>query len=35
MTQLLDGLAGPDLPAQAWTALTGGAARRLIGEVRA
>jgi len=35
VTQLLDGLAGPDLPDQAWAALTGGAARRLISEVRA
>jgi hypothetical protein len=35
VTQLLDGLAGLDLPAQAWAALTGGAARRLISEVRA
>jgi predicted TIM-barrel fold metal-dependent hydrolase len=35
VTQLLDGLAGPDLPGEAWTALTGGAARRLISEVRA
>ena len=34
VTQLLDGLAGQDLPAQAWAALTGGAARRLISEVR-
>jgi uncharacterized protein len=35
VTQLLDGLAGPDLPQQAWAALTGGTARRLIGDVRA
>ena len=35
VTQLLDGLAGLELPDQAWTALTGGAARRLISEVRA
>jgi uncharacterized protein len=35
VTQLLDGLAGPDLPAEAWAALTGRAARRLISEVRA
>ena len=35
VTQLLDGLAGPDLPPEAWAALTGGAARRLIGDVRA
>ena len=35
VTRLLEGLAAPDLPAQAWAALTGGAARRLIGEVRA
>jgi predicted TIM-barrel fold metal-dependent hydrolase len=35
VTQLLDGLAGPDLPQQAWAALTGGTARHLIGDVRA
>jgi predicted TIM-barrel fold metal-dependent hydrolase len=35
VTQLLDGLAGPDLPGEAWAALTGGAARRLISDVRA
>jgi predicted TIM-barrel fold metal-dependent hydrolase len=34
VTQLLDGLVGLDLPAQAWAALTGGVARRLISEVR-
>jgi predicted TIM-barrel fold metal-dependent hydrolase len=35
VTQLLDGLAGPELPQAAWAALTGGTARRLIGDVRA
>lgn len=35
VTQLLDGLAEPDLPDEAWAALTGGAARRLISDVRA
>jgi hypothetical protein len=35
VTELLDGLAGPDLPEEAWTALTGGTARRLVSEVRA
>jgi len=35
VTHLLDGLAGPDLPQQAWAALTGGTARCLIGDVRA
>ena len=34
VTRLLEGLAGPDLPAEAWAALTGGTARRLIGDVR-
>ncbi len=34
VTQLLDGLAGPDLAAQVWAALTGGTARRLIRDVR-
>jgi uncharacterized protein len=34
VTQLLDGLAGPDLPDEVWAALTGGTARRLVGEVR-
>lgn len=35
VTQLLGGLTGPDLPAEAWTALTSGTARRLIRDVRA
>jgi len=35
VTQLLDGLAGPDLPPEAWAALTGGTARGLISDVRA
>jgi uncharacterized protein len=35
VTQLLDGLASPDLPPEAWAALTGGTARRLIGDGRA
>ena len=35
VTQLLDGLDGPGLPAEAWAALTGGTARRLVGDVRA
>ncbi len=34
VTQLLDGLDGPGLPAEAWAALTGGTARRLVGDVR-
>src|SRR6202044_2210616 len=34
VTQLLDGLPGAELPAAAWTALTGGTARRLGGEGR-
>jgi uncharacterized protein len=34
VTQLLDGLAGPDLPDEVWAALTGGTARRLVGEMR-
>ncbi len=34
VTELLDGLAAPDLPEAAWEALTGGAARRLVSEVR-
>jgi predicted TIM-barrel fold metal-dependent hydrolase len=35
VTRLLDGLAGPDLPPEAWAALTGGTARGLIRDVRA
>jgi len=35
VTQLLDGLDGGQLPERAWAALTGGAARRLVGDVRA
>jgi uncharacterized protein len=35
VTQLLDGLDGGQLPERAWAALTGGTARRLVGEVRA
>jgi hypothetical protein len=35
VTQLLDGLDGSGLPAEAWAALTGGTARRLVGDVRA
>ena len=35
VTTLLDGLAGLGLPDQAWAALTGGVARRLISDVRA
>jgi hypothetical protein len=34
VTQLLDGLPGAELPPAAWAALTGGTARRLVGEVR-
>ncbi len=34
VTQLLDGLRAAGLPAAAWAALTGGTARRLVGEVR-
>ncbi len=34
VTQLLDGLAGLELPPAAWAALTGGTARRLVGDVR-
>jgi len=34
VTQLLDGLDGSGLPAEAWAALTGGTARRLVGDVR-
>jgi predicted TIM-barrel fold metal-dependent hydrolase len=33
--QLLDGLAHPDIPGQAWADITGGTARRLISGVRA
>jgi uncharacterized protein len=35
VTELLAGLAGPDLPEDAWVALTGGTARRLIFDIRA
>jgi predicted TIM-barrel fold metal-dependent hydrolase len=35
VTQLLDRLDGGQLPERAWAALTGGTARRLVGEVRA
>jgi predicted TIM-barrel fold metal-dependent hydrolase len=35
VTRLLDGLDGPGLPAEAWAALTGGTARRLVRDVRA
>ena len=35
VTQLLDGLDGGQLPERAWAALTGGTARRLVGDVRA
>jgi len=34
VTQLLDGLDGGQLPERAWAALTGGTARRLVGDVR-
>jgi hypothetical protein len=34
VTQLLDGLDGPGLPPATWAALTGGTARRLVGDVR-
>jgi predicted TIM-barrel fold metal-dependent hydrolase len=33
-TQLLDGLAGPEVPPEAWAALIRGTARRLVGDVR-
>jgi len=35
VTELLVGLVGPDLPEDAWVALTGGTARRLICDIRA
>jgi hypothetical protein len=34
VTRLLDGLDGGRLPERAWAALTGGTARRLVGDVR-
>ena len=34
VTQLLDSLPGAELPPAAWAALTGGTARRLVGDVR-
>jgi predicted TIM-barrel fold metal-dependent hydrolase len=34
VTELLDGLDGGQLPDRAWAALTGGTARRLVGDVR-